>query len=274
MLTVETRHAVHPSQIVSTSTQDIRDHFLVNALFADGEIRLVYTHYDRFVMGGVVPTGGDLVLDVVPETKTTTFLERRELGVMCVGGSGNVTVEGITHSLAQGEVLYAGMGAGPVTFSGDARFYLTSTPAHKTYPTRRITLSEAAKVSLGDQATANVRTIYQFIHPDVMQSCQLTMGRTELESGSVWNTMPAHVHDRRMEAYLYIDLPPEHRVVHLMGEPDQTRQIFVANEQGVLSPPWSIHSGCGTTNYSFIWAMAGENMDFTDMDFVKTEDLR
>ena len=169
--------------------------------------------------------------------------------------------------------MYIGMGAGPVTFSGDGRFYLASTPAHKTYPTRLIALSDAARVALGDTATANVRTVYQFIHPDVMESCQLTIGRTELEPGSVWNTMPAHVHDRRMEAYLYIDLEPEDRVVHLMGEPDQTRNIFVANEQGVLSPPWSIHSGCGTRNYAFVWAMGGENMDFTDMDFIKTKDL-
>ncbi|SDX54001.1 5-dehydro-4-deoxy-D-glucuronate isomerase [Litoreibacter albidus] len=274
MLAVETRHAVHPTQVQGATTQDVRDHFLVDNLFAAGEIRLTYTHYDRFVMGGVVPDGKDLVLDVVPETKTATFLERREMGVMAVAGTGRVTVAAETYEMSRGDVLYIGMGAGAVTFSGDARFYLTSTPAHRTCPTRLIVMADAAKVELGDAATANVRTIYQFIHPDVMESCQLTMGRTELEVGSVWNTMPAHVHDRRMEAYLYIDVAPEDRVVHLMGEPDQTRNIFVANEEGVLSPPWSIHSGCGTRNYSFIWAMGGENMDFTDMDFVNTEDLR
>lgn len=274
MLTVETRHAVHPSQVRGATTENLRDHFLVETLFADGEIRLTYTHYDRFVMGGVVPAGTDLVLDVVPETKTATFLERRELGIMAIAGTGMVTVGGKDYPMERGDALYIGMGSGPVKFSGDARFYLASTPAHKTYPTRLITIDDAAKVALGNAATANIRTIYQFIHPDVMESCQLTLGRTQLNEGSVWNTMPAHVHDRRMEAYLYIDLAPKERVIHLMGEPDQTRNIFVANEQAVLSPPWSIHSGCGTRNYSFIWAMAGENMDFTDMDFLKTEDLR
>ncbi len=274
MLTVETRHAVHPSQVKAATTQDIRDHFLADSLFAAGEIRLVYTHYDRFVMGGVVPGATPLVLDVVPETKTANFLERRELGVVNIAGSGTVTVAGVDYAMTQGDVLYVGMGSGAVTFAGDARFYLASTPAHHIYPTRLVTVAEAAKVHLGEAATANLRTIYQFIHPDVMQSCQLTLGRTELREGSVWNTMPTHIHDRRMEAYLYIDVEPADRVVHLMGEPDQTRNVFVGNEEAMISPPWSIHSGCGTRNYSFVWAMGGENMDFTDMDFIKTEDLR
>jgi len=274
VLTVETRHAVHPSQVKSASTQDVREHFLVESLFKDGEINLVYTHYDRFVMGGVVPADKALVLDEVPETKTTTFLERRELGVMAVAGTGKINVDGKDYVLENGDALYIGMGSGPVTFSGDARYYLTSAPAHRTCPTRLITTSDAIRIPLGENSTANIRTIYQFIHPDVMDSCQLTMGRTELEDGSVWNTMPSHVHDRRMEAYLYLNVAPEHRIVHLMGEPDETRNIFVANEQAVLSPPWSIHSGCGTSNYAFIWAMAGENMDFTDMDFIDTQDLR
>lgn len=274
MLSVQTRHAIHPTQAKEFSTEELRENFLAEDMFVTGEIRLIYTHYDRFVLGGVVPGGEALVLDVVAETKTANFLDRRELGIFNVGGPGKVEAGGKTYDLAPGDVLYVGRGSGAVTFSGNGRFYLTSAPAHSTFPTRVITVADSVKIPLGETATANRRTIYQFIHPDVMESCQLTMGRTILEEGSVWNTMPAHVHDRRMEAYLYTDVKPDARVVHLMGEPDQTRHMFVANEQAILSPPWSIHSGCGTQNYSFIWAMAGENMDFTDMDFVKTEELR
>lgn len=274
MLSVQTRHAIHPTQAREFSTEELRGNFLAEDMFVTGEIRLIYTHYDRFVLGGAVPGGKELVLDVVAETKTANFLDRRELGIFNVGGPGKVEAGGKTYDLAPGNVLYVGRGSGSVTFSGNGRFYLTSAPAHSTFPTRVITVADSVKIPLGETATANRRTIYQFIHPDVMDSCQLTMGRTILEEGSVWNTMPAHVHDRRMEAYLYTDVKPDARVVHLMGEPDQTRHLFVANEQAILSPPWSIHSGCGTQNYSFIWAMAGENMDFTDMDFVKTEELR
>lgn len=274
MLSVQTRHAIHPTQAREFSTEELRGNFLAEDMFVTGEIRLIYTHYDRFVLGGAVPGGKELVLDVVAETKTANFLDRRELGIFNVGGPGKVEAGGKTYDLAPGDVLYVGRGSGAVTFSGNGRFYLTSAPAHSTFPTRVITVADSVKIPLGETATANRRTIYQFIHPDVMDSCQLTMGRTILEEGSVWNTMPAHVHDRRMEAYLYTDVKPDARVVHLMGEPDQTRHLFVANEQAILSPPWSIHSGCGTQNYSFIWAMAGENMDFTDMDFVKTEELR
>lgn len=274
MLTVQTRHAIHPTQAKEFSTEELRESFLAEDMFVTGEIRLIYTHYDRFILGGAVPASETLVLDVVAETRTANFLDRRELGIFNVGGPGKVETAGEVYDLAPGDVLYVGRGSGAVKFSGDGRFYLTSAPAHRTFPTRLVTVADSVKIPLGATATANRRTIYQYIHPDVMESCQLTMGRTILEEGSVWNTMPTHVHDRRMEAYLYTDVKPDARIVHLMGEPNQTRHLFVANEQAILSPPWSIHSGCGTQNYSFIWAMAGENMDFTDMDFVKTEELR
>lgn len=274
MLTVETRHAVHQDHAKGMDTAALRQHFLTPSMFADGEIRLVYTHYDRFVMGGAVPDGGSLVLDHVDETRTPNFMDRREMGIVNIGGDGAVQAAGERHAMAQGDVLYLGMGAGPVTFEGQGRFYITSAPAHHSYPTRLLTVADAKEVRLGEAATSNDRTIRQFIHPNVMQSCQLVLGYTTLHNGSVWNTMPAHIHDRRMEAYLYFNMAPEARVVHLMGEPSETRHLFVAQEEGVLSPPWSIHSGAGIGAYSFIWAMAGENVDFTDMDMLPVGALR
>lgn len=274
MLTVQTRHAVHPDHARRMGTDELRRHFLADGLFATGEIRLIYTHYDRFVMGGAVPGGGELVLAEVSETRTPLFLDRREMGIVNIGGPGTVTAEGVTHHLGRGDVLYLGMGSGRVTFAGDGRFYLTSAPAHRRCPSRLIALADSKEVRLGDSATANRRVINQFIHPAVMDSCQLVLGYTRLEEGSVWNTMPAHVHDRRMEAYLYWGMAPEARVLHLMGEPQETRHLVVANEEGALSPPWSIHAGAGTGAYTFIWAMAGDNVDYTDMDFVQPGDLR
>jgi 4-deoxy-L-threo-5-hexosulose-uronate ketol-isomerase len=274
MLTVQTRHAVHPDHARRMGTDELRRHFLAEGLFATGEIRLIYTHYDRFVMGGAAPGGGELVLAEVSETRTPLFLDRREMGIVNIGGPGTVTAEGVTHHLGRGDVLYLGMGSGRVTFAGDGRFYLTSAPAHRRCPSRLITLADSKEVRLGDSATANRRVINQFIHPAVMDSCQLVLGYTRLEEGSVWNTMPAHVHDRRMEVYLYWGMAPEARVLHLMGEPQETRHLIVANEEGALSPPWSIHAGAGTGAYTFIWAMAGDNVDYTDMDFVQPGDLR
>ena len=274
MLTVETRRAVHPEHAKSMDTTELRRHFLTQGLFADGELRLVYTHYDRFVMGGAVPGKGQLTLDVVPETKTPSFLDRRELGVVNIGGTGVVSAAGQDWTLERGDVLYLGMGAGAVTFSGEGRFYLVSAPAHRAFPHRLITTGECLEMKLGAVETSNKRTIKQFIHPKVMESCQLIVGYTTLEDGSVWNTMPAHVHDRRMEAYLYHGMDEKSRVLHLMGEPQETRHLFIANEEGVLSPPWSVHSGAGIGSYTFIWAMAGDNIDYTDMDMVQPEDLR
>ena len=273
-LTVETRHAVHPAHAKTMDTAALRDHFLAQGLFAAGEIRLVYTHYDRFTVGGAVPAGGTLTLDKVDETRTATFLERREMGIVNIGGDGTVEASGTRYAMKKGDVLYLGMGSGPVTFAGEGRFYITSCPAHKTLPSRLITVEEANKVQMGETATSNKRTIKMFIHPLVMESCQLVLGYTALEEGSVWNTMPSHVHDRRMEAYLYWGMAPEARVLHLMGEPQETRHLFVANEEAVISPTWSIHSGAGIGEYTFIWAMAGDNVDYTDMDFVQPAELR
>ncbi|PTW45652.1 5-dehydro-4-deoxy-D-glucuronate isomerase [Rhodovulum kholense] len=274
MLHVETRHAVHPDQARTMDTAALRRHFLAEGLFQDGRLRLVYTHYDRFVLGGAVPAGGHLTLDHVAETGTPGFLDRRELGIVNLGGPGTVTAMGDSWAMTRGDVLYLGMGAGPVGFAGEGRFYLASAPAHRTCRTRLIRPAEANRVELGSAEAANRRAIMQFIHPLVMESCQLVLGYTVLEPGSVWNTMPPHTHDRRMEAYLYWDMAPGDRVLHLMGPPDETRHLFVANEEAALSPPWSIHAGAGTGRYGFVWAMAGDNIDFTDMDMVAPGDLR
>ncbi|MCQ0970228.1 5-dehydro-4-deoxy-D-glucuronate isomerase [Paracoccus sp. TK19116] len=274
MTHVETRHAIHQDHAKGMDTDELRRHFLAEGLFTEGEIRLVYTHYDRFVVGGAVPAGGSLTLDRIEETKTDTFLERREMGIVNIGDAGRVEAGGDGWDMEKGDVLYLGMGSGAVTFSGHGRFYITSAPAHRTFPSRLITVGEAKEVKMGADETSNKRTIRQFIHPLVMESCQLVLGYTTLEDGSVWNTMPAHVHDRRMEAYLYHGMDEESRVLHLMGEPTQTRHMFVANEQAVISPPWSIHSGAGIGGYTFIWAMAGDNVDYTDMDFCQPKDLK
>ena len=274
MLTVETRHAVHPDHARGMDTAALRAHFLCEGLFAEGEIRLVYSHYDRFTLGAAVPAGGTLTLDVVAETRTPSFLDRREMGVVNIGGPGQVAAGGEAWDMAAGDVLYIGMGTGPVTFSGDGRFYLVSAPAHRACPSRLVPIGAAKELNLGADETANRRTIRQFIHPLVMESCQLVLGYTTLHPGSVWNTMPAHHHDRRMEAYLYHGMDPAARVFHLMGEPRETRHLVVANEEAVLSPPWSIHAGCGTGPYTFIWAMAGDNVDYTDMDMVQPGEMR
>lgn len=274
MLKTQTRHAIDPATSKTLDTDQLRDHFHVDGLFKDGEINLVYSHYDRLILGSAVPAGKSLTLDAVEETGTATFLERRELGVLNIGDTGSISVGGETYELENGEVLYVGMGAGAVTFSGAGRFYVLSAPAHHTYPTKLIKLKDARRVEMGSRETANERVIIQFLHPEVCQSCQLLMGYTQFAEGSVWNTMPAHLHDRRMEAYLYFELPADQRVFHMMGEPNQTRHIVMANEEAVISPPWSIHSGAGTSSYTFCWAMAGDNVDFTDMDMVPMEDLR
>ena len=274
MLTVETRHAIHPTQARDMWTEELREHFLTQGMFREGEIRLVYTHYDRFVMGGAVPGAGTLTLDVVDETRTPSFLDRREMGIVNIGEAGTVEAGGETYEMGRGDVLYLGMGTGAVSFSGAGRFYITSCPAHKSYPSKLITLADCVEVTMGAPEASNKRTIKQFIHPQVMESCQLILGYTSLEEGSVWNTIPSHIHDRRMEAYLYWGMDEESRVLHLMGEPDETRHLFVANEEGVVSPSWSIHSGAGIGKYTFIWAMAGDNVDYTDMDFIQPKDLR
>jgi 4-deoxy-L-threo-5-hexosulose-uronate ketol-isomerase len=274
MLTVETRHALDPDTSRHLDTEDLRGAFHAGGLFEPGEIRLVYTHYDRMILGGAVPGDGALTLDHVKETGTAGVLDRREMAVVNIGGPGTVEAGGAAHAMEKGDVLYLGRGSGPVTFSGAGRFYILSAPAHADFPARLIRIGEAKQVRLGSAETSNERTIYQFVHPDVMESCQLVVGYTQFAPGSVWNTMPAHLHDRRMEAYLYFDLAEDARVFHFMGEPQETRHIVMRNEEAVISPPWSIHCGCGTGAYTFCWAMAGDNVDYRDVEMVAMEDLR
>lgn len=273
-LKTETRYAIDPATAKTLDTDGLRAHFLKDGLFEVGEINLVYTHYDRLILGSAVPGAGTLTLDHMAETGTPNFLDRREMGVLNIGSTGQVTVGGETYTLEGGELLYIGMGSGPVEFSGAGRFYVTSSPAHRTYPTKLIKLADARRVELGSRETANERVIIQFLHPDVVETCQLLMGYTQFQPGSLWNTMPAHLHDRRMEAYLYFEVPEDARVFHFMGKPEETRHIVMANEEAVISPPWSIHSGAGTASYTFCWTMAGDNVDFADMDMVAMDALR
>ncbi|KMK66413.1 5-dehydro-4-deoxy-D-glucuronate isomerase [Puniceibacterium sp. IMCC21224] len=274
MTTAQTRYAIDPATAKTLDTQGLRDHFHVGDLFQEGKIALVYSHYDRLLIGSVVPAGSALTLDHVAETGTKTFLERRELGVLNIGDTGEVAVGDETYTVAHGEVLYVGMGSGAVTFSGKGRFYVLSAPAHRTCPTKLIKVADARRVELGSKEQANERVIIQLLHPEVCDSCQLLMGYTQFAEGSVWNTMPAHTHDRRMEAYLYFDMSADQRVFHFMGQPSETRHIVMANEEVVISPPWSIHAGAGTGSYTFCWSMAGDNVDFTDMDMIPMGDLR
>ena len=274
MLTVRTLYSVDPIAAEAMDTTGLRDNFHAGELFKEGEIRLVYTHYDRMIIGAAVPKNEPLLLDEVRECGTASILDRREMGILNVGEPGTVATNGKSHQVGRGDMLYLQMGSGPITFSGPGRFYIVSTPAHAQYPTRLVTLGDAVAVKMGAPETANDRTIFQFIHPDVMQTCQLVMGYTKFHNGSVWNTMPAHVHDRRMEAYLYFDLDKSNRVFHFMGRPNETRHIVMKNEEAVVSPPWSIHCGAGTGSYTFCWAMAGDNVDYKDVEMVAMEDLR
>ncbi|WP_204114487.1 5-dehydro-4-deoxy-D-glucuronate isomerase [Shimia biformata] len=274
MLNVKSLYAVGPVETKAMDTTQLRDNFHVSGLFEAGCINLTYTHYDRMIVGGVVPDGKDLVLDEVKEAGTASILDRREMGILNIGEPALVSAGGESHTLGRGDILYLGMGAGPITFGGNGRFYLVSTPAHRALPSRLVSLKDAASLYLGSAETANERTIYMFIHPEVMESCQLVMGYTMFHGGSVWNTMPAHLHDRRMEAYLYFDLSEDNRVFHFMGQPQETRHIVMKNEEAVVSPPWSIHCGAGTGSYTFCWAMGGDNVDYKDVDPVAMEDLR
>jgi len=273
------RFAIDPVSASAMNTEELREHFLIEELFTLGGVNWTYTHYDRMAVGGAMPAGKALDLDGIEPTGTVNFLDRRELIAVNVGGAGTITVDGAEHVLAPRDMLYVGMGSVDVSFasamlSEPAKFYLLSAPAHAGYPTKLIRQSDAKRLDLGSQDTANERSIFQFVNPDSVQTCQLVVGLTSFAPGSVWNTMPAHVHDRRMEAYLYFDLKPDAFVVHLMGEPDETRHLIVRNEQAILSPPWSIHSGAGTGAYTFIWAMAGDNVDYTDVEKVPMEALR
>lgn len=274
MLKVKTIYAVDPVSTKAMDTQELRDAFHLADMFCDGQINLTYTHYDRMIVGAAVPNGGALELNHVAEAGTPSILDRREIGILNIGEKANVTCGDDTYEVGEGDILYLGMGAGAITFSGQGRFYMVSSPAHRSMPNKLIKLEDAASLYLGSKETANERTIYMFVHPEVMESCQLVMGYTKFHGGSVWNTMPAHVHDRRMEAYLYFDVAKDNRVFHFMGEPHETRHIVMKNEEAVVSPPWSIHCGAGTGSYTFCWAMAGDNVDYKDVDMVAMEDLR
>ncbi|GEO18133.1 5-dehydro-4-deoxy-D-glucuronate isomerase [Microvirga aerophila] len=276
---IEVRQVSHPEAVQRFNTEELRQHFLIEKIFSPGEVVLTYSHIDRLIIGGAMPGADRIVLPTPKSVGTDAFLKRRELGVINVGGAGRVVVGDQVHELGRRDALYVGKDAGEVTFESidakrPAKFYLVSTPAHAAYKTVKIPHEMANNIRLGEQSTANKRTIYQYIIPGVCESCQLVMGLTQLEPGSMWNTMPCHTHDRRSEAYLYFDLNEDHRVVHLMGEPQETRHLIVANEQAILSPGWSIHSGVGTNHYAFIWAMGGDNQDYTDMDMVAMSKLR
>ena len=279
-MTIAVRQASHPEAARHYDTAALRAHFLVEALFHPDAVDLTYSHVDRIVIGGAMPVSAPLRLETDKATiGQPTFLARRELGVCNVGGPGKVVCDGETFQVNLRDMLYVAMGTAEVTFHSDdpgnpAKFYLFSTPAHARHRTVLVREADANAIELGTQDQANTRTLRQYIIPGRVQSCQLVMGLTTLKPGNIWNTMPSHVHDRRCEAYLYFDLKDDARVVHLMGEPQETRHLVVANEQAIISPPWSIHSGCGTAAYSFIWAMGGDNQDFTDMDMVPMGSLR
>lgn len=275
----EIRFAVDPVSAATMNTDELREHFLIEELFTLGGVNWTYSHYDRLAIGGAMPGVTALALEAIKPTGTPNFLDRRELIAVNIGGAGSISVEGQSHQLAARDMLYVGMGSQAVSFASDnagepAKFYLISAPAHASHPTKLIKIEDAKRVDLGSQATSNERSIFQFIHPEGARTCQLVVGMTTLAAGSVWNTMPSHYHDRRSEAYLYFDLAEDARVVHLMGEYDETRHLMVKNEEAVLSPSWSIHSGVGTARYTFIWAMAGDNVDYTDVDKVAMDELR
>jgi len=275
----ETRYASSPAAVQRWNTEETRNELLIDKLFEKDNVRLVYSHYDRFITGGIMPVAGPVKLEAPDQLKAVYFLERRELGIINVGGAGTVTVDGEAFNIDYKEALYIGRGKQEVLFSSNdagspAKFYLNSTPAHKEFPTRHVTRKDAEVVTLGALETSNHRTINKLIVSTVLPTCQLQMGMTELKTGSVWNTMPAHTHDRRMEVYFYFEVPQGQSVCHFWGQPQETRHIWMQNEQAVISPPWSVHSGAGTSNYTFIWGMAGENLDYGDMDVCAIPDLR
>jgi 4-deoxy-L-threo-5-hexosulose-uronate ketol-isomerase len=276
---IQVRHAANPTDFKNYDTARIRTDFLVEKLFVPDQFHFVYSHHDRMIVGGVKPVGMIHKLPNYNELRADYFLERREIGILNIGGDGFVIVGEELHTLQKRDCLYVGLGNKEVTFKSldpenPAKFILVSTPAHRPCPTTLMRAAEAMPVDMGTTETANIRTIYKYIHADGIESCQLVMGMTALQNGSVWNTIPPHTHDRRSEIYVYFDLEADHRVFHYMGTPDETRHIVVANEQAIISPPWSIHAGSGTTSYSFMWAMAGENYTFTDMDAIKIGDLK
>ena len=273
------RYANHPSDSKKYDTNQLREHYMVEEIFIDDKIELTYSHVDRIIFGGIKPVNESLKLEAGKSMGVDYFLERREMGVINIGGEGKVLIDGEEFTLNNKDGLYIGKGNKDIIFKSlnsenPAKFYINSVPAHKEYKTVKIEIEKANPVKMGDNSTLNKRTIYQYVHPNVCESCQLLMGLTILEPGSSWNTMPCHTHERRMEVYFYFDMEEDTRVIHLMGEPTETRHLIVKNEQAIISPSWSIHSGVGTSNYTFIWGMCGENQTFTDMDHIPMEVLR
>ncbi|MNQ04984.1 4-deoxy-L-threo-5-hexosulose-uronate ketol-isomerase [compost metagenome] len=275
----ESRFTVSPKEAKKMNTEALRENFLIENLFNVDEVKLTLSHFDRYIIGGAMPIKQRLALPNPENLKAKYFLERREIGIINVGGKGIVTADGEQFEIDYKEALYLGKGTKEVIFESididsPAKFYLNSAPAHHTYPSKKITKADAEIVELGSVETANHRVINKLIVNSVVQTCQVQMGMTELKEGSVWNTMPAHTHDRRMEVYFYFEVPENQSVCHFMGEPQETRHIWMQNEQAVISPNWSIHSGAGTSNYTFIWGMAGENLDYGDMDYCRINDLK
>ena len=276
---LDVRYANHPEDSKHYTTEELRKHYFIETIFTADEPSLTYSHVDRIIAGGIMPVKKEVRLEGSKELGSEFFLERRELGVINIGGAGKIIVDGIEYKMNPKDGLYVGMGSKELVFISDdenvpAKFYVNSAPAHMTYPIVKIDIEKANPVKLGSIANSNERTIFQYVHPAVCKSCQLLMGMTVLEPNNMWNTMPCHTHERRMEVYFYFNMKPETRVFHLMGEPTETRHLVVGNEQGVISPSWSIHSGVGTSNYTFIWGMVGENQTFIDMDHVAMEDMR
>ncbi|MGF1702873.1 5-dehydro-4-deoxy-D-glucuronate isomerase [Photobacterium makurazakiensis] len=276
---MEIRQPIHSEHAKQLDTAGLREQFLIENMFQEGQINLTYSHIDRIIVGGAVPTTEALTLEGGKELGVDFFLERREMGAINIGEAGLVTVDGKVFEIGHREAIYVGKGAKEVLFTSvseekPARFYVNSAPAHMTYPTRKITREDASPETLGNQENCNVRTINKYLHPAVLPTCQLTMGLTELALGSLWNTMPCHTHERRMEVYLYFNMKEDNIVFHYMGEPQETRHIVMRNEQAVISPSWSIHSGVGTAAYTFIWSMVGENQTFHDMDHIAMSDLK
>jgi len=276
---MEIRFEHSPKEVSRMNTEELRQAFQVPNCMVDDQVTYMYSHYDRAILGGIKPVSKVLDLPNHPELKAEYFLERREVGFINVGGTGTIEADGIAYQVDKLGCVYLGKGTKKVTFkskdSGSpALFFMMSVPAHQTYPNKKLSKEEASPVAMGDVSTSNKRTIYKYIHLDGIRSCQLVMGLTALEPGSVWNSVPPHTHTRRMEAYFYFDLPEKQRVFHYMGQPTETRHIVMNNFETVISPPWSVHFGCGSSNYAFIWAMAGENQVFSDMDGLTIPDIR
>ncbi|PWS26888.1 5-dehydro-4-deoxy-D-glucuronate isomerase [Pedobacter yonginense] len=275
----ESRYAQSPKEVKHMDTASLRENFLIENVFEPNQVNLTLSHFDRYIVGGAMPVNQKLELPNPDDLKANYFLERRELGIINVGGTAIVTADGVAYELAYKEALYIGKGTQSVSFeSADqnepTKLYINSAPAHHSYPTKKVSKADAEIVELGSPETANHRIINKLLVNSVLPTCQLQMGMTELKSGSIWNTMPAHTHDRRMEAYFYFEVPQGQSVCHFMGQPQETRHIWMQNDQAVISPNWSIHSGAGTSNYTFIWGMAGENLDYGDMDHCAITELK